>query len=162
MEQIPNHSRYLISDCGVIFDDLKEEIMNQSTNNCGYKVVNVYDDDGVRKTFQVGNLVALTYLPNPNQYPHCDHIDRNRTNNKVSNLRWASVSQNAYNRSITSRNVLGVKNISFTNDRYFYTKSQNYQQYKKSSKKLNVVCFQQYIHSRLVKLNGGIHPPLLN
>jgi hypothetical protein len=42
-------------------------------------------------------LVAESFLPNPNNYSEVDHIDTNKTNNHVSNLRWASRSMNQLN-----------------------------------------------------------------
>jgi hypothetical protein len=46
-------------------------------------------------------LVALTYIPNPCYLPYVDHSDRDRTNNRVLNLRWCDPSQNACNKGKT-------------------------------------------------------------
>lgn len=43
----------------------------------------------------------------------CDHINRNTLDNRKENLRNVTISQNAMNRKATSRNKLGLKNISF-------------------------------------------------
>lgn len=45
----------------------------------------------------VHRLVAEAFIPNPNNYPTVDHIDRNRQNNKVTNLRWCTLSDNMKN-----------------------------------------------------------------
>lgn len=39
-------------------------------------------------------LVATAFIPNPNNYPEIDHIDTNKTNNSVSNLRWCTRTMN--------------------------------------------------------------------
>lgn len=38
----------------------------------------------------IHRLVALTYLPNPNNYPIVRHLDNNKQNNHVSNLEWCT------------------------------------------------------------------------
>lgn len=43
----------------------------------------------------VHRLVAEAFLPNPNAFPQVDHIDGDRKNNRLDNLRWVSVRQNA-------------------------------------------------------------------
>lgn len=43
----------------------------------------------------VHRLVALTYLPNPNNLPEVNHKDGDRLNNDVSNLEWTTRSGNA-------------------------------------------------------------------
>jgi len=49
-------------------------------------------------------LVALAFLPNPNNYNSVDHIDRNKLNNNVDNLRWANPKMQRANRNAQSTN----------------------------------------------------------
>lgn len=50
-----------------------------------------------RKTFSIHRLVAAAFIPNPNNKPCVDHIDGNRLNNHVDNLRWATHLENNNN-----------------------------------------------------------------
>ena len=45
-------------------------------------------------TSTVHRLIAQTFLPNPDGLPEVDHIDKDRTNNHVTNLRWISSAAN--------------------------------------------------------------------
>ena len=49
------------------------------------------------KCKHVHRIVAETFIPNPENKPYVDHIDRNKYNNKVVNLRWATISENVKN-----------------------------------------------------------------
>jgi len=64
------------------------------TNNDGYQYVHL---NGKQKLFH--RVIAKQYLPNPDNLPEVDHIDQNRSNNKLVNLRWASKSDNQKNKS---------------------------------------------------------------
>ena len=50
--------------------------------------------DGITKRFQVHQLVARAFIPNPQNKPIVNHIDNNGTNNIVSNLEWVTHQEN--------------------------------------------------------------------
>ena len=50
-----------------------------------------------RKKFLVHRIVAQTFLSNDENLPEIDHINRQKTDNNVSNLRWCTRSQNMRN-----------------------------------------------------------------
>lgn len=63
-------------------------------NDCvGYKDV-VLSKDGIRKHFKVHRLVAMAFIPNPNNLPQVNHKDENPLNNCVDNLEWCTQEYN--------------------------------------------------------------------
>ncbi len=60
----------------------------------GYKYVTLCNELYEWKRVSVHRLVALTYLPNPNNLPEVNHKDSNKSNNNVINLEWCTKSQN--------------------------------------------------------------------
>lgn len=62
-------------------------------NTIGYRVVRIR-----YKLYLVHRLVAETFIPNPENKPEVDHIDRNRSNNSLKNLRWVFRIVNQRNR----------------------------------------------------------------
>lgn len=63
-------------------------------NTGGYLRVNLYDRNGKVKKHYVHRLVAQTFLPNPKNLPHVNHIDANKNNNTVDNLEWCTEKYN--------------------------------------------------------------------
>ena len=60
----------------------------------GYGVVG-YSENGKRKTIGVHRLVAITFIPNPENKPEVNHKDGVKLNNVVSNLEWVTASENS-------------------------------------------------------------------
>ena len=59
----------------------------------GYYSIVMYRD-GESKTYTIHRLVALAFIPNPDNLPEVNHKDECKTNNNVSNLEWCSKSYN--------------------------------------------------------------------
>lgn len=71
-----------------------------------------------KKTITIHKLVATAFIPNPENKPFIDHINRNKMDNKVSNLRWATKSENQANiKYIKGKIIKG----------FYTTKNQKYQ-----------------------------------
>ena len=52
------------------------------------------EDRKIRRNFTVHRLVAMCFLPNPENLPQINHIDGEKTNNKTSNLEWCTQQHN--------------------------------------------------------------------
>ena len=60
----------------------------------GYLIVTL---NGVKYYYH--RILAKHFIPNPDDLPEVDHIDRNKANNTLENLRWVRKSENLSNRS---------------------------------------------------------------
>lgn len=61
-----------------------------------YRYIN-FRANGINKSKAVHQLVASAFIPNPNNYTMVDHINGDRLDNHVENLRWVSAKENANN-----------------------------------------------------------------
>jgi len=66
----------------------------------GYYRVLLYND-GKSYGKLVHRLLGLAFIPNPENKPCIDHIDRDKTNNNLFNLRWVTIKENNNNRDIS-------------------------------------------------------------
>lgn len=81
----------------------------------GYLAVNLVDGKR-RKSARVHRLVAEAFLPNPDNKPHINHKDGDKTNSDVTNLEWCTPSENEKH----SHKVLGKKsNLDGVNPKMF-------------------------------------------
>jgi hypothetical protein len=75
--------------------------MNPSVNESGYSFVSLVKgkrEEQKRVKCFIHRLIALQWIPNPSNLPEVDHIDRDKTNNSIENLRWVSRTENANNK----------------------------------------------------------------
>ena len=82
----------------------KERLLKPSNTSTGYKKVELCKD-GKRKGFKVHRLVAIAFIPNPDNKPEVNHIDGNKINNNIDNLEWVTSSENtihAYETGLSS------------------------------------------------------------
>ena len=66
-----------------------QTILKSAPNHSGYLHVSLVKD-GKTSTIQIHRLVAMAFIPNPNNYPVVNHKDWNVQNNAADNLEWCS------------------------------------------------------------------------
>lgn len=86
-----------------------QETISQHDDRRGYFSVQLFKN-GVGTRFKVHRLVAEAFIPNPENKPTVDHIDRDRRNNDISNLRWATYIEQRNNQTSGERKVIASKN----------------------------------------------------
>ena len=87
----------------------KEKIMKGVPDGHGYLQVKLWKD-GKDKKYMINRLVAQAFLPNPNNLPEVNHIDKDKTNNKVENLEWCTTQYNVeYSKA---KAVIGIDKVS--------------------------------------------------
>ena len=84
---------YKISKQGEVYSVRKGKIMCPYVAKDGVLRISLTKDDK-RKTYTVHRLVAQAFLDNPENKPQVDHIDGNKQNNCIKNLRWCTNEEN--------------------------------------------------------------------
>ena len=75
-----------------IWDGYTNEVKT-SKDGKGYMKICLYKD-GKRKTFKVHRLLAIAFIPNPQNKPFIDHINGIKHDNRLENLRWVTHQEN--------------------------------------------------------------------
>jgi hypothetical protein len=115
--EISEISGYMINRSGVIKNSLTGRISKQSIIN-GYKRVSL-KINGKHISYYTHRLLALTFIPNPSDKRCVDHIDGDRLNNTLSNLRWATAAENQYNAKKTTKTTSSqYKGVYFNNGKW--------------------------------------------
>ena len=106
MEQwkiIKDYPNYLISSMGNVKrlnyrHTRKEQILKSGFNSRGYLNVSLVNKKG-KNNFLIHRLVAEAYIPNPTPKlrKQIDHINGDKTDNRVENLRWVTALENCNN-----------------------------------------------------------------
>lgn len=101
--QIQNFPNYLIDDSGNVWSKKSNKMLAPIISK-GYVKANLYTNRKC-KIMAVHRLVALTFIPNPNNLPEINHKDGDKSNNHVSNLEWCDSKHNKKHAALMGLNV---------------------------------------------------------
>ena len=113
----------------------EEKIINGRIDPKGYLRVALCKDNK-QKDYSIHRLVAIAFIPNPNNKPCVNHKDGNKQNNNVENLEWCTYSENlkhAYKmglkKKIRNIDTYGIRLTKY-NTYVVVLKGKNYKTYK--------------------------------
>jgi predicted DNA-binding ArsR family transcriptional regulator len=89
---------YQISNLGNVkslnnYKRINEKILKPCTNIHGYFYINIHYNY-IYKFHTIHRLIAIAFIPNPENKPMVNHIDGNKKNNNISNLEWVTAKEN--------------------------------------------------------------------
>ena len=111
---ISGYDNYEVSSHGRVRNNTNGYIMKLNEQN-GYKHICLRNGES-KHTHTVHRLVGFAFLNKNDEQTEVDHIDHNRGNNMVNNLRWVTKSENGRNRSIGTNNKSGTLGVRFNKD----------------------------------------------
>lgn len=92
-KKIKHNENYSINELGEVRNDRTGKLITPFVNRkTGYKTVDLWEHNKSTK-HTIHRLLAEAFIPNPTGKPTVDHIDGNRLNNSLENLRWATYSE---------------------------------------------------------------------
>jgi hypothetical protein len=89
------NGEYQVSDTGLVKTTKTGRILRPAVSRHGYERVCLFKMDQERR-YRVHRLVAMAFIPNPENLPQVNHKDGNKRNNHVSNLEWVTNEENMH------------------------------------------------------------------
>ncbi len=126
---ITGFANYQVSNIGRVRNVKTEKILKPGLQARGYYQATLYKE-GKRTWDYVHRLVAREFVDNPEGRLIVDHIDNNKSNNCVNNLRWVNASQNNMNSRKNTKAFSSFKGV------YFNKRANKWQAYIKFGEKL--------------------------
>ena len=106
-KQIQDFPNYMIFKDGIVMNCETGHILSPKIDHGYFRVSLCHNHLKL-----VHRLLAQAFIPNPENHPVVDHIDRDKSNNRLENLRWCTQSDNCFNKDYRkNNNKLGHKHI---------------------------------------------------
>jgi hypothetical protein len=149
--EIIDYPNYLIYRDGRVFNNKYKRFLKPGNQGLGYLHVVLYNN-GHSKDFLIHRLVAEHYIKNPENKATVDHLNRNKLDNRVENLKWANRKEQSINQSIPKNNTSGHKYITYTKSqkKWAFLKQGQNRIIKPFNTKIEAICYK-YIYLLKIK-----------
>ncbi len=117
IRDIPDFPNYQISEYGEVYNKITGCELKIYVAKCGYKMVNLRKNKKHCAQY-IHRLLAELFIKKDGVKNIIDHIDRDKLNNKLENLRYVTQSENGMNRTHNNNNTLGIKGVSISGNLY--------------------------------------------
>ena len=143
LPEFPNYNIYLD---GRIVNKKTGREKKSRLDNTGYYWIEL-SHNGKPKSFTIHRLIAICFLPCSVDFKDItvDHINRDRTDNRLENLRWADRFVQQQNQGDYRNNTSGIKNICFDkrrNEWIFQKRRNGIRHFKKFKTKEEAIAYK--------------------
>lgn len=130
----------------------KDGILKPNKQVSGYLVVHL-SKNGITKPYRISRLVAMAFIPNPDNLPEVNHKDEVKTNNCVENLEWCTCKYNTNYGSCIERRVANRNGSNAPKKVYQYNLNGEFVKEWKSMQEIEMVL--GFNHSHICKCCKG-------
>jgi hypothetical protein len=90
MEKYIFNNNYIVYSDGTVYSVRRKKFLKPGINSTGYKLVVLNG-----KSYNLHRIVAQAFIPNPDNLPQINHINSDKTDNRIDNLEWVTKRGNA-------------------------------------------------------------------
>ena len=140
-KKIKGFNNYKVSNFGRLISIKTNKILKPTDNGRGYLRFSLLGDDNNNHTVYLHRIIAEAFIPNPDNKPCIDHINTNKQDNRIENIRWVTYKENTNNeltiervRNSGKKNKKKICSIDEDGNKVVYSSA------REAQRKLNILC----------------------
>lgn len=98
-------ANYVIYEDGTIINSKTRKVVNPQIASSGYLAVTLKHGNSTKRVY-IHRVIAIWFVENPLKLKYVDHINRNKLDNSIDNLKWVTSSQNSKNKEAYKKQKL--------------------------------------------------------